>query len=128
MNYPRHNETQTDHQDASHSQLEAAITSALLDGELQPGDIISGPDELSESFKIPLNEVLDSITHMLSQRILRQDADGNLSIHLRAVPTLDMRQQAFVMRARQLVDIAKKWDLPNGCIEPLLSRAAQHVA
>ena len=123
-----HQNLQTSTQSHGRSQLEAAITSSLLDGELKPGDMVSGPDALSQNFQIPLSEVLESISHMLAQRIFTQDNSGNLFIHICAIPTLEMRQQAFVVRARQLMDIARKWELPNGCIEPLISSAAQQVA
>ncbi len=114
--------------DTSASVLESAIVCALLDGDLKPGDPIPAHDQLSQDFQIPLSEVLTAVSNLLSQRILRQDANGNLFIQFRAIPTLEMRQQAFVMRARQLMDVARQWELPSACIPSLISSAAQQVA
>jgi len=108
--------------------LEAMIASRLLDGDLKPGDPLAGPDELARSLKITLSEVLDSVSFMLSRRILCQDIRGNLFIHPDARLSVDMRQQAFVLKARQLLDVARRWQLPTSAIEPLIFCAQRQVA
>lgn len=123
-----YNGVQPTSQGAGLKPLEAMIASRMLDGDLKPGDPMADPDELAQSLNIPLSEVLDSISWLLSRRILRQDNQGNLFIHSVARLSVEMRQQAFVLKARQLLDVARRWDLPSSAIDALIFCAKQQVA
>jgi len=108
--------------------LEAAIATALLDGELQAGDPLASPGELSTRLQLPLMEVIESIARMLSQHILRQDSRGRLFIHSAALPRREVSRQAFLLRIRQLMDVARPWGPTNWNIEPLLAPDNRQVA
>jgi hypothetical protein len=105
--------------------LTTSVIIALIQGELKPGDPFPTPSALMKVCLGHHQEVLDSITLLLSHRILQQDRSGHLRIHPAASPTVEMKKQAFLMCARQLVRQARKWALPRESILLLLREAAQ---
>ena len=104
--------------------LISAVLVAFVQGDLKPGDPLPGPGELARACHIPRHEVLTAIGYLLSHRILEQDRSGALSIHRGAAPTIEMKQYAFLARARQLVGDARQWHLPADCLDPLFHRAS----
>jgi DNA-binding transcriptional regulator YhcF (GntR family) len=105
-------------------QLVSAVVVAFVQGDLKPGDPLPDPCELARAHHLPRHEVLTAIGYLLSHRILEQDRSGALSIHRGAAPTIEMKQYAFLARARQLVGEARQWHLPIDCLDPLFHRAA----
>jgi DNA-binding transcriptional regulator YhcF (GntR family) len=101
-----------------------AVILALIQGDLKPGDALPDPPELARACHLPRHEVLTAVGYLLSGRILEQDRFGALRIHRGSAPTIEMKQQAFLARARELVGEARRWHLPVDCIDPLLYRAA----
>jgi DNA-binding transcriptional regulator YhcF (GntR family) len=113
--------------DPSHDrpgQLVSAVIVAFVQGDLKPGDPFPEPSDLARTCHMPLYEVLDAIASLLSRRILQQDRSGALRIHPKASPTIEMKQHAFLARARQLVGQAHQWHLPTDCLDPLFHKAA----
>lgn len=106
------------------NQLVNAVIFAFVQGDLKPGDPFPQPSDLARACKTPLHDVLAAIAHLLSRRILQQDRSGVLHIHRGASPTIEMKQQAFLIRARQLVGQARQWHLPADCLDPLFHKAA----
>ena len=102
-----------------------SVIIAFIEGDLKPGDRFPEPSELAATCHIPLHEVLAAITSLLSRRILQQDRSGALRIHPRAAPTIEMKQQAFLVHARQLVGQARKWHLPPCCLDQLFNKATR---
>ena len=78
---PRHFLNQLNRVDRQVKPLENAITSGVMEGRLKPGDRISSPDQLANTYKLSPLEVLDSISQLLARRILRQNSEGDLFIH-----------------------------------------------
>ena len=105
-------------------QLVSAVIVAFVQGDLKPGDPFPQPAELARTCHMPRHEVLAAIGYLLSHRILQQDRSGALRIHRGAAPTIEMKQQAFLARARQLVGQARQWHLPADCLDPLFHKAA----
>jgi hypothetical protein len=93
-------------------QLISSVILAFVEGNLKPGDPFPEPAELARACHMPLHEVLAANAFLMDQKILRQDGAGSLRIHPKAIPTLDMKQHAFLVRARQLVGQARQWHLP----------------
>ncbi len=106
-------------------QLISAVISAFVQGDLKSGDPFPQPSELARACHMCPGEVLAAIGFLLSHRILQQDRSGTLRIHQRASPTIEMKQQAFLARARQLVGQARQWHLPDDCLDPLFHQAAR---
>ncbi len=102
--------------------LSTSVIIALIQGELKPGDPFPAPSALMRMCAGHHQDVLDSITLLLAHRILQQDRCGNLRIHPAATPTTEMKQQAFLVCARQLVRQARKWNLPRESVLLLLLR------
>ena len=105
-------------------QLVNSVIVAFVQGDLKPCDPLPEPSELARTCHMPRQEVLTAIGYLLSQRILEQDRVGGLRIHRRAAPTIEMKQCAFLARARQLVGEARQWHLPIDCLDPLFHKAA----
>jgi hypothetical protein len=105
--------------------LTTSVVISLIQGELKPGDRFPAPSDLMKVCPGHHQEVLDSISLLLARRILQQDRCGNLRIHPAASPTVEMKQQAFRMCARQLVRQARKWKLPRESVLLLLREIAQ---
>lgn len=105
-------------------QLVSAVIFAFVHGDLKPGDPFPQPSELTRACHMCADEVLAAIGFLLSHRILQQDRSGALRIHRGAAPTIEMKQQAFLARARQLVGQARQWHLPADCLDPLFHQAA----
>lgn len=105
-------------------QLVSTVVVAFVQGDLKPGDPLPGPSELARAFHIPRHEVVKAVGYLLSHRILEQDRSGSLRIHRGAAPTIEMKQCAFLARARQLVGDARHWHLPADCLDPLFHKAA----
>lgn len=105
-------------------QLVSAVISAFVQGDLKPGDPFPQPSELARACKTPLHDVLAAIGHLLAHGILQQDRSGVLHIHRGASPSIEMKQQVFLVRARQLVGQARQWHLPTDCLDPLFHQAA----
>ena len=105
-------------------QLIRAVISAFVQGDLKPGDPFPQPSELARTCHLPRHEALTAIGYLLSHRILEQDRCGALRIHRGTAPTIEMKQQAFLARARQLVGQARQWHLPADCLDPLFHKAA----
>lgn len=101
-----------------------AVLAAFVEGDLKPGDPFPEPCELARTCHMGRHEVLIAVGHLLAGRVLQQDRSGSLRIHPRAAPTIEMKQQAFLSRARQLVDEAHRWHLPDECLDPLFHQAA----
>ena len=78
---PRHFLNQLQRVDREVKPLENAITSGVMEGRLKPGDRISTPDQLANTYKLSPTEVLDSISQLLARKILRQNSEGDLFIH-----------------------------------------------
>lgn len=108
-------------------QLVSAVIFAFVEGEVKPGDPFPQPCELARACHMSADEVLAAIGFLLSNRILQQDRSGALRIHRRAAPTIEMKQQAFLARARQLVGQARQWHLPTDCLDPLFHKAAHEI-
>ena len=104
-------------------QLISSVIIAFVQGDLKPGDPFPGPSELIGACHMSHHQVLAAITSLLARRILQQDRSGTLRIHPRAAPTIEMKQQAFLVRARQLVGQARKWHLPSNCLDQLFNKA-----
>ena len=69
------------------------------------------------------HEVLTAVGYLLSAPIIEQDRSGALRIHRGAALTIEMKQQAFLARARELVGEAYQWQLPIDCLDSLSYRA-----
>lgn len=104
-------------------QLISSVIIAFVQGDLKPGDPFPGSSELVCACHMNHHQVLAAITSLLSRRILQQDRSGTLRIHPRAAPTIEMKQQAFLVHARQLVGQARKWQLPSNCLDQLFTKA-----
>jgi DNA-binding transcriptional regulator YhcF (GntR family) len=101
------------------AQLTNSVVTAFVQGELNPGDPFPSPAELSKLYPGHQQEVLNSITKLLTHNILQQDPCGNLRIHPNASPSMKMKQKAFRANVRQLVRPAQKLMLPPESIRLL---------
>jgi DNA-binding transcriptional regulator YhcF (GntR family) len=101
------------------AQLTNSVVTALIQGELEPGDSFPSPTELTKLYPGHQQEVLNSITKLLTHNILQQDPCGNLRIHPNASPSMKMKQKAFRANVRQLVRPAQKLMLPPESIRLL---------
>lgn len=115
-------------EDSSLNLSERIITSVILSfiqGELKPGDSFPSPATLTAACAGHHQDVLESITFLLSHKVLQQQPCGSLRIHPLAAPTLEMKQQAFLASARKLVRQAREWHLPRESVRVLLREVTQ---
>jgi hypothetical protein len=101
------------------------VVVAFVLGELKPGDPFPEPSELAGTCNMPCHEVLAAINCLLASRLLEQNRSGALRIRRGATPTVEMKQHAFVCSARQLVDHARRWQLPADSLDQLFQQAAR---
>jgi DNA-binding transcriptional regulator YhcF (GntR family) len=106
-------------------QLVSAVVVAFVQGDLKPGDPFPGVCELARHCHLPRHDVLAAVNSLLARRVLEQDRSGALRVRRRAAPTIEMKQHAFLARARQLVDQAHEWHLPADCLNHLFEKAAR---
>ena len=112
-------------EDISSNWSDRIVTSVILafiQGDLKPGDSFPSPAELTQACGGHHQDVLESITFLLRHNVLEQLPSGSLRIHPQAAPTLEMKQQAFLARARQLVRQASEWHLPSESVRLLLKK------
>lgn len=108
--------------------LVGVVVLAFVEGDLKPGDPFPNPAELAQACNIPLAEALDAVAYLMNRRILQQDFSGALHIPPLAAPTLEMKQQAFLVRARQLVGQARQWHLSSEGVRVLLDQAGREAS
>jgi DNA-binding transcriptional regulator YhcF (GntR family) len=103
----------------------SSVILAFIQGDLKPGDSFPSPATLTKACAGHHQDVLDGVTFLLAHRVLHQDTCGGLRIHPQASPTLEMKQQAFLTRAQQLVRQARQWHLPQESVRLLLRGIAK---
>ena len=92
---PRHFLLQLNRVDRQVKPLETAIMNELAAGRLKPGDPICSPDHLAKKWKLSPIDVLESVSQMLANGVLRQNRNGDLFIAEGGTPpTGSPRQRA----------------------------------